>query len=349
MDRPGEETEPRRVDRRSVESEYSIEHPLKGKPSQSPEHAMALDLFCDSVQYLQDGDHSKAATFYQDALRADLLLHTRACEALINMAASCHPEDEGAICYWLGIHSQYLEDYRQAESWYAQAIEAFHKIGYPRREGRAHCNLGRLKMRREDPSAMREFQKAIALNPSDGIAHIDIGTAHYMIDEHEPALDAFAEAVWADPERYGPVVAARLRLFTYTWEEDIEKIGQRLAKKQGLDLDTLAAEGGTGILQANDYLQTGNEFFQSGRCKEALEQFEKGKLVATRFPGNFFGVSMVSMHMIATGAIPKDQVPVYLDKAEQSINECLRMAPSNQDYQRAKTIITEYKKEYRVP
>ena len=105
MDSPAEEGEPRRVDGRSVESEYSIDHPLKGRPSQTPEHAMALDLFCQSVRYLQDGDDSKAVPFYQEALRADPILHTRACEALINMATSCRPEDEGAICYWLGIHS----------------------------------------------------------------------------------------------------------------------------------------------------------------------------------------------------------------------------------------------------
>ena len=203
-------------------------------------------------------------------------------------------------------------------------------------------------MKHEDPSGMEEFEKAIALNPMDGIAHIDIGTAYYMIDEHERALDAFAEAVWADPERYGPVVAARLHLFTYTWEEDMEKIGQRLAKKQGMDLDTLTTGERTDILQANDYFQIGNGFFQSGRCKEALEQFEKGKLVTNKFPGNFFGVSMVAMHMIEIGAIPRDQIPFYLEKAEQNIDQCLQIAPTNSDYQRSKIIIGEYKKKYRV-
>jgi tetratricopeptide (TPR) repeat protein len=348
MDDFAEEGEPRRIDGRSVESEYSIEHPLKGKPSQNPEDTRALDLFSESVRYLQDGDELKAATLYQEALKADPFLHTHACEALIKIAKSCRPEDEGAIYYWLGIHTQYLEDYRQAESWYAQAIDAFHKIGYPKREGRAHCNLGRVKMKHEDPSGMEEFEKAIALNPMDGIAHIDIGTAYYMIDERERALDAFAEAVWADPERYGPVVAARLHLFTYTWEEDMEKIGQRLAKKQGMDLDTLTAGERADTLQANDYFQIGNAFFQSGRCKEALEQFEKGKLVTNRFPGNSFGVSMVVMHMIERGAIPRDQIPFYLEKAEQNIDQCLRIAPTNPDYQRSKIVIGEYRKKYLV-
>ena len=46
---------------------------------------VALDLFFESVRYLQDGDESKAATLYQEALKADPFLHTNACEALINM------------------------------------------------------------------------------------------------------------------------------------------------------------------------------------------------------------------------------------------------------------------------
>jgi hypothetical protein len=348
MDNLAEEGELRRIDGRSVESEYSIEYPLKGNSSQNPEDARALDLFSESVRYLQDGDELRAATLYQEALKADPCLHIHACEALIQMMKSCRPEDEGAIYYWLGIHTQYLEDFRQAEGWYQRAIDAFHMTGYPKREGRAHCNLGRVKMKHKDPSGMEEFEKAIALNPMDGIAQIDIGTAYYMIDEHEKALDAFAEAVWADPERYGPVVAARLHLFTYTWEEDMQQIGQRLAKKQGMDLDSLTAAERAHTMQANDYCQIGNSFFQSGRCKEALEQFEKGKLVTNKFPGNFFGVSTVVMYMIEIGAIPREQIPFYLEKAEQNIDQCLRIAPIHLDYLSVKNIIRDYKKKYNV-
>jgi len=340
--------EPRRIDGKSVESEYAIDHPLIGRQSQSLDTARALEIFCKSVMYLQDGEKLKAATFYQEALKADPFLHTHACEALIKIAKSCRPEDEGAIYYWLGIHTQYLEDYRQAESWYAQAIDAFHKIGYLKREGRAHCNLGRIKMKHEDPSGMEEFEKAIALNPSDGIAHIDIGTAYYMIDEHERALDAFAEAVLADPERYGPVVAARLHLFTYSWKEDMEKIGQRLAKKQGMNLDTLTAGEKEDILQANHYFEIGYRYFQSGRYKEALEQYEKGILVSNRFPGNYFGVCMTAMQMIEVGAISTEQIPYYLKMAEQNMDQCLRIAPSRQDYLSVKNIIGENKKKYHV-
>lgn len=348
MDNIANKGEPRGIDGQSVESEYAIEHPLKGKQSQSPDSASALDLFSESVRYLQDGDELKASTLLQKALEIDPSLHSHACEALINRTKSCRPEDEGAIYYWLGIHTQYLDDYRQAESWYAKAVEAFHKIGYPKREGRAHCNLGRIKMKHEDPSGMEEFEKAIALNPMDGIAHIDIGTVYFFADEHERALDAFAEAVWADPDRYGPVVISRLQRFGYTWKEDVEKIGQRIAKKQGMDLDKLTAGEREDSLHAYHYYEIGLGFFQSGRYKEALEQFEKGKLLTNNFPGNYFGVSMTAMQMIEVGAIPKDQFPFYLEKAEQNIDQCLRIAPTNPDYQRSKIIIGEYKKKYHV-
>ena len=69
MDSFAEEGEPCRIDGRSVESEYSIEHPLKGEPSQNPEDARVLKLFSESVRYLQDGDELKAATLYQEALK----------------------------------------------------------------------------------------------------------------------------------------------------------------------------------------------------------------------------------------------------------------------------------------
>ena len=346
MDNTANKGEPRRIDGQSVESEYAIEHPLKGKQAQSPDHASALDLFCVSVQYLQDGDELKASTFYEEALRVDPFLHAHARQALTQMTESDGSEEEGAIYYWLGIHTQYLEDYRQAEIWYAKAVDAFHKIGYLKREGRAHCNLGRVKMQHEDPSAMQEFEKAIALNPRDGISHIDIGTAYFLADEHERALDAFAEAVFADAGRYGPVVIARLQRFGYTWKEDVEKIGKRIAKKQGMDLDKLTADEREGILQANQCFQIGNGLFQSNRYPEALEQFERGKLLSNKFPGNFLGVSMVAMQMIEVGVIAKDQIPSYLEKADQNIDECLRIAPMHLDYLEAKNIIRDYKKKY---
>jgi tetratricopeptide (TPR) repeat protein len=300
------------------------------------------------VRCLQDGNEIQASTLYQEALIDDPFLHTHARDALSNMAQSCSPEDEGAICYWLGIHSEYLKDNGQAVIWYEKAIDAFHNIGYQKREARAHCNLGTVKMRLEDPSGIEEYEKAVTLNPMDGIAHISIGMAYYITDNYERALDAFADAVWADPARYGPLVISRLQRFGYTWKEDVEKIGQRIAKKQGIDLDTFTASEREDSFQAYHYFEIGNGLFQTGRCKEALEQFEKGKLLTNKFPGNYFGVSMTTMHMIEVGAIPRDQIPFYLEKAEQNINECLRIAPTLLDYLEAKNIIRDYKSKYRV-
>lgn len=348
MDKITNQDEPRRKEGKSVESEYAIEHPLIRKRSQDPVPFRALGLFFESVMYLQDGDNWKAGELLKKALETDPALHAHACEALVNLAKSCPPEEEGAIYYWLGIHTQYLEDYPQAETWYTRAVEAFHKIGYLKREGRAHCNLGRIKVKHEDPSAVQEFEKAIALNPMDGIAHIDLGTVYYFADEHERALDAFAEAVWADSNRYGPIVLSRLQQFGHTWQEDVEKIGKRVAIKQGMDLDTLTAGEREDILQANHYFEIGNSLFQTRRYQEALEQFEKGKLFSSKFPGNFFGVCMTSMQMIEVGVIPKDQIPFYLEQADQNIDACLRIAPTHYDYLETKKIIADYKRKYNV-
>ena len=95
----------------------------------------------------------------------------------------------------------------------------------------------------------------------------------------------------------------------------MKKIGQRLAKKQGMDFDTLTDDEREDSLKAYHYYEIGNGFFQSGRYKEALEQFEKGKLLTNKFPGNFFGVSMTIMQMIEVGAIPKDQIPLLSGKS----------------------------------
>jgi len=340
--------EPQGIDGQSAEAEYVIKHPLIGKQSQNPDNARALSLFFESLRCQQDGNEREASTLYQEALKADFSLHTHARDALSNMAQSCSLEDEGAIYYWLGIHSEYLKDDRQAAVWYAKAVNAFQRIGCQKREARAHCNLGTVKMQLKDPTGMEEYEKAITLNPMDGIAHINIGTAYYITDEYERALDAFAEAIWVDPNRYGPIVMSRLQRWSYTWKEDVKKIGQRIAKKQGVDVDTLTASEREDILQAYRHYEAGNGFFRSGHYEKALEQFEKGKLLAREFPGNFFGVSMTAMQMIELETIPKDQIPFYLEKAEQNIDECLRIAPTNPNYVSAKTIIRDYKKKYHV-
>jgi tetratricopeptide (TPR) repeat protein len=342
-------SEPRRLDGQSIETEYEIEHPLIGEQFQITNNTRAFNLFFKSWRFLQDGNERRGQDLYQEALKKDLSLHTHAIDILSKMAQSCSAEEKGSICYWLGIHNEYLEDEHQALLWYTKSINAFHKIGYLKREGRARCNLGKVKMKLEDPSGMDEFEKAILLNPMDGIAHINIGAMYYIAGEYEQALDAFSEAIWADPNRYSRAVILRLkRLSEYTWEENWQEIEKRVAKKQGVDFDTLTSDEFEDIVQANHFIQTGNRLFQSGRYKEALEQFEQGKLITDKVAGNFLGVSMVTMHMIAVGEIPENQIPFYLEKADQNIDECIRIAPTNLEYLNAKNIISDYKKRYNV-
>jgi hypothetical protein len=101
-------------------------------------------------------------------------------------------------------------------------------------------------------------------------------------------------------------------------------------------------------VQAYMFFEIGYSYFRSGRYREALEQYEKGKLLTKKSPGNYFGVSMTIMQMIEVKAIPKDQISFYLEKAGKNIDECLRIAPMRQDYLQAKNIIRDYKKKYQV-
>jgi tetratricopeptide (TPR) repeat protein len=346
MDNNSEKSEPQRMDGWSVESEYSIEHPLIVNQSFPLKNTRAMDLFIESVKCIQEGNEIKGATLFQEAEKEDPLLHTHARDALLTLTHGCTPEAEGAVYYWLGIHSQYLKENDQAIMWYGKAVEAFRRLGYKMREGRALCNLGTAKMQVEDQSGMEDYQKAVELNPSDGIAHICIGIARYITDDREGALDEFADAVWTDADRYGPQVISRLQFLGINWQDDLIEIGKRMAKKQGINIDALPEEEREKIIHANDYFQLGNDYFQAGRYKDALEQFEKGKIITTKFSGNFFGVSMVSMQMIELGMIPKEQIPIFLSKAEMNIEECLRLAPNHSDYLLAQNIIREYKNKH---
>jgi tetratricopeptide (TPR) repeat protein len=229
--------EPRAVDSQSAEAEYAIEHPLIGHQYLRSGRKQALDLFYESARCHQDGNEQRALILYQEAMRTDPSLHKNAREALSNMAQDCSLSDEGAIYYWLGIHSEYLMDWKQAAAWYEKAINAFSQIGYQKRESRAHCNLGNVKMQMRDPSAMEEFEKAISLDPRNGTAHLNIGRTYYRISgpgdyRYERALDAFADAIVADPLTYGPRVISSLREIGYTWKEDLEEITQRVEIKR---------------------------------------------------------------------------------------------------------------------
>lgn len=229
--------EPRQVDGLSTEAEYAIEHPLVVHPIQMSDGAKALNLFSEATTYFQNGDQQRAMMLYQEALKLDPDLHNHARTGLSKRAQNCADHDAGPIYYWLGAHSEYLADFKQAKGWYEKAVEAFAKLGYKNREARAHCNLGNVKMRMNDPSAMDEFERAIALNPRNGTAHINIGTIYYRISERgdprfDRAMDAFADAVVADPVLYGPIVISRLRDIGYTWKEDLDDITQRVERKR---------------------------------------------------------------------------------------------------------------------
>jgi tetratricopeptide (TPR) repeat protein len=230
--------EPRNVDGLSAEAEYAIEHPLLERKAPGSVNPKALRLFCESVRCYQDGREGRALQLYQEALDIDPSLHEHARETLMDMEQGCSLKNAGALYYWLGIHSEHLHNWKEAETWYAEAIQALSFMGHKKRESRAHCNLGSVKMRLRDPSAMGEFETAIALNPRNGTAHLNIGRIYYGIagpedDRYERALDAFADAILADPAMYGPKVISILREIGYTWREDLDKITQRAESKRG--------------------------------------------------------------------------------------------------------------------
>ncbi len=229
--------EPRAIDRQSAEAEYAIEHPLVGRQTLKAEGKRALDLYYESVCCHQDGNAQRAMVLAQEAASLDPALHKHAYETLSGMAKNCSAKEAGAVYYWLGIHAEHLSDWKQAADWYEKAINAFDQLGYQNRQSRAHCNLGHVKMRMNDPSGLKDYEKAIALNPRNGIAHLSIARMYYATsydgdDRFERALDAFADAITADPLTYGPMVASSLREIGYTWKEDLEKITQRVERKQ---------------------------------------------------------------------------------------------------------------------
>ncbi len=234
----GSKQEPRSVAGQSAEAEYAIEHSLLGPQAPRSAKTRALDLFYESVICHQEGNEARAMALDREALSSDPLFHEHARAALSGMAQSCSDEEAGAIYYWLGIHSESLHDWKAARDSYEKAIAAFNRIGYHKRESRACCNLGHVKMQTHDPTAMEDFEKAIALNFRNGTAHLNIATIYYGIsgpgdERYEHALDAFADAILADPVRYGPCVIARLRSIGYTWREDLEDITQRVEKRRG--------------------------------------------------------------------------------------------------------------------
>ena len=233
--------EPRAVAGHSAESEYAIEHPLVRSPRLPAEARRGFDWFYESTCNLWECQVVKAAELYQQALTINPSLHQQARDLLSQMLqASPNAEEEGAVCYWLGIHSEYLLDFGSAAMWYERAVAAYQKIGYQKRESRAHCNLGHVRLQMNNPTGMSEFEKAIALNPKNGTAHINIARIYYLNSnpgepQHDLALDAFAQAIIASPLSYGPKVISSLRNLGYTWQEDLEKITQRVERIRALE------------------------------------------------------------------------------------------------------------------
>ena len=90
----------------------------------------ALVLFSEGTKYFQAGNQQQAWILYQEAKKIDPSLHEHAREALSRMAQDCSPKTAGPIYYWLGAHSDYVRDLKQAATWYGKAIHAFSLMGY---------------------------------------------------------------------------------------------------------------------------------------------------------------------------------------------------------------------------
>jgi hypothetical protein len=100
--------------------------------------------------------------------------------------------------------------------------------------------------------------------------------------------------------------------------------------------------------QASHIFETGYGYFRSGQYREALEQFEKGKLVTQEFPGNFLGTSMTIMQMIETGAIPEEQFAWAVTQAEQNLKVCLLINPREKDYINVMNALQDFKKKHNI-
>jgi tetratricopeptide (TPR) repeat protein len=100
------------------------------------------------------------------------------------------------------------------------------------------------------------------------------------------------------------------------------------------------------VYKAYIHFETGHKFFRTGKYEEALEQFEKGKRQSTELSGNFLGVSTTIMQMIEFNAVAEDQISTNLDRAEENINECIRISPTESDYLNLKNEIDKYRKKY---
>lgn len=100
--------------------------------------------------------------------------------------------------------------------------------------------------------------------------------------------------------------------------------------------------------QAVQFAERGHSYFNSSQYQQALEEFEKGKMVTHEVPWNFLGASMTYMQMVVTGAVPEDQVIIYVERAEKNIQACLLISPRDQVYLDAKRNIEDYRKRHNI-
>ena len=98
--------------------------------------------------------------------------------------------------------------------------------------------------------------------------------------------------------------------------------------------------------RAAAFFERGNSHLNSGNYLEALEEFERGKMITHLFPGNFLGAGMTFMRMVVTGALSKHRIELAIMYAEMNLNACLLISPGNQDYLGAMAVIQEYKEKY---
>ena len=102
------------------------------------------------------------------------------------------------------------------------------------------------------------------------------------------------------------------------------------------------------IYQAAMTFDKGYGYFKSGHHQQALEYFEKGKMITHEYPSNFFGVSMTLMQMIEMGEIPENQIRLAVRNAEKNLEVCLLISPREQDYLEAMKVIQEFKRKHNI-
>lgn len=216
--------------------EPGIPHPLLQHPAPGGLRQQALALFVQGSWLLQAGQTHQADRLQQQALELDPFLHQHALQALRRLAQDCDSQESGMLYFWLGAHAEYLWDLKQALSWFQTAADEFHQRGWAERESRARCSLGSVKLRLRDESGRLEFERAVALSPANGAAHLNIARLLYLSGRpgeaaYERALDEFACAIAADPHLYGPMVLASLRKAGDAWKRDLEQVTRRLERK----------------------------------------------------------------------------------------------------------------------